>query len=93
MQTAATYFRSLASTSKLSRTSQSIKLEYIAKIYEALLNYIDFPALNLPDVEFIGSENDFDEEEFCYKLTDKAPPEAIKSYDEFYALEEYDLDE
>ena len=63
MQTAATYFRSLASTSKLSRTSQSIKLEYIAKIYEALLNYIDFPALNLPDVEFIGSEIDFDEEE------------------------------
>ena len=62
-QTAATYFRSLASTSKLSRTSQSIKLEYIAKIYEALFNYIDFPALNLPDVEFIGSENDFDEEE------------------------------
>ena len=62
-QTAATYFRSLASTSKLSRTSQSIKLEYIAKIYEALLNYIDFPALNLPNVEFIGSENDFDEEE------------------------------
>lgn len=62
-QTAATYFRSLASTSKLSRTSQSIKLEYIAKIYEALLNYIDFPALNLPGVEFIGSENDFDEEE------------------------------
>lgn len=62
-QTAATYFRSLASTSKLSRTSQSIKLEYIAKIYEALLNYIDFPTLNLPDVEFIGSENDFDEEE------------------------------
>lgn len=62
-QTAATYFRSLASTSKLSRTSQSIKLEYIAKIYEALLNYIDFPTLNLPDVEFIGSENDFDEED------------------------------
>lgn len=62
-QTAATYFRSLASTSKLSRTSQSIKLEYIAKIYEALLNYIDFPTLNLPVVEFIGSENDFDEEE------------------------------
>lgn len=62
-KTAATYFRSLASTSKLSRTSQSIKLEYIAKIYEALLNYIDFPALNLPNVEFIGSENDFDEEE------------------------------
>lgn len=35
----------------------------------------------------------FDEEEFCYKLTDKAPPEAIKSYDDFYVLEEYYLDE
>lgn len=62
-QTAATYFRSLASTSKLSRISQSIKLEYIAKIYEALLNYIDFPVLNLPSVEFIGAENDFNEAE------------------------------
>jgi Zn-dependent peptidase ImmA (M78 family)/DNA-binding XRE family transcriptional regulator len=62
-QTAATYFRSLASTSKLSRTSQSIKLEFIAKIYEALLNYIDFPVLNLPKIEFVGSKNDFDESE------------------------------
>lgn len=26
----------------------------------------------------------FDEEEFCYKLTDKAPKEAVKSYEEFY---------
>lgn len=62
-QTTTTYFRSLTSTSKLSRTSQSIKMEYIAKIYEALLNYIDFPTLNLPIVEFTGSENDLDEEE------------------------------
>ena len=62
-QTAATYFRSLASTSKLSRTSQSIKLEFIAKIYEALLTYIDFPMLNLPKIEFVGSKNDFDESE------------------------------
>ena len=61
--TTATYFRSLTSTSKLSRTSQSIKLEFIAKIYNALLNYIDFPILNLPKVEFIGSENDYDKAE------------------------------
>ena len=26
----------------------------------------------------------FDEREFCYKLTDKAPKEAIKSYKEFH---------
>ena len=28
----------------------------------------------------------FDEEEFCYKLTDKAPKEAIESYKEFYKM-------
>lgn len=27
----------------------------------------------------------FDESEFKYKLTDKATPEAIKSYNEFYS--------
>ena len=26
----------------------------------------------------------FDEQEFRYKLTDKAPEEAVKSYEEFY---------
>ena len=26
----------------------------------------------------------YDEEEFCYKLTDKATKEAIKSYEEYY---------
>lgn len=30
----------------------------------------------------------FDEEEFMYKLTDKATPEARKSYEEFYKTEE-----
>ena len=28
----------------------------------------------------------YDEEEFCYKLTDKATKEAIESYKEFYEL-------
>lgn len=26
----------------------------------------------------------YDEEDFCYKLTDKATKEAIKSYEEYY---------
>ena len=26
----------------------------------------------------------FDEADFCYKLTDQAPPEAVQSYEEFY---------
>lgn len=55
-----TYFRSLASATKMDRTAQSIKLEYVAKIYEVLMNYIDFPALNLPEVSFDGSDDEFD---------------------------------
>ena len=56
-----TYFRSLVSATKMNRTSQSIKLEYVAKIYEVLLNYIDFPALNLTEVSFDVSDDEFDD--------------------------------
>ena len=61
--TEVTYFRSLASATKMSRTTQSIKLEFVAKIYEMLLEYIDFPTLNLPKVEFKGNDDEFDYEE------------------------------
>lgn len=53
-----TYFRSLTSATKMSRTSQSIKLEFVAQIYEVLLNYIDFPSLELPDVDFDSNSDD-----------------------------------
>lgn len=59
--TPATYFRSLTSATKLSRMSQSIKLEYVAKMYEALLEYIDFPVLDLPHIEYSGIYNAYDE--------------------------------
>lgn len=59
--TEVTYFRSLASATKMARTSQSVKLEYVAKIYEVLLDYIDFPLLNLPDVAFDGTDDEFDD--------------------------------
>ena len=55
------YFRSLASAAKMSRTVQSLKLEYVAKIYEVLAEYVDFPVLNLPKIEFWGNDNEFDE--------------------------------
>ena len=58
-----TYFRSLASATKMNRTAQTIKLEHVAKIYEVLLNYIDFPRLNLPEVSFDGSDDEFDEKQ------------------------------
>lgn len=43
-----TYFRSQAAATKKSRGAQRIKLEYVAKMYEVLLNYINFPVLELP---------------------------------------------
>lgn len=61
--TEVTYFRSLASTTKMSRTTQSLKLEFVAKMYEVLLEYIDFPVLNLPNVDFTGNDNEFDDVE------------------------------
>lgn len=70
-KTSATYFRSLTSASKLSRTSQSLKLEYVAKMYEALLTYIDFPPLNLPKVKYRGGYsiyNDADCRAMCLVL-------------------------
>lgn len=33
----------------------------------------------------------YDWKEMKYKLTDKAPPEAVKSYKEFYANDELDI--
>lgn len=61
--TEVTYFRSLASATKMSRTTQSLKLEFVAKMYEVLLEYIDFPVLNLPNVDFTGNDNEFDDVE------------------------------
>lgn len=56
-----TYFRSLTSATKMSRTTQSLKLEYVAKMFQILAQYVDFPVLNLPKVEFVGSDNEFDD--------------------------------
>ena len=51
VSTGNTYFRSQASTKKKSRNSQKKKLKFVAEMYEVLLNYIDFPELNLPEIE------------------------------------------
>lgn len=61
-KTETTYFRSLASATKKDRTAQSIKLEYVAKIYEILLEYISFPVLDLPSVDFEGYDDVFESE-------------------------------
>jgi len=59
IKTEATYFRSLLSTTKKDRTAQSVKLEFIAQMYEVLCSYVDFPVLNLPKVIFDGGNDDY----------------------------------
>mgnify|MGYP004657943755 FL=1 len=59
-RTETTYFRSLASSTKKDRIAQSIKLEYVAKMYEILLEFIAFPEMNLPSVDFVGCDDIFE---------------------------------
>jgi len=59
-KTETTYFRSLASANKKDRIAQSIKLEYVARMYEILLEYISFPTMNLPIVNFEGYDDVFE---------------------------------
>ncbi|MDO4419261.1 MAG: XRE family transcriptional regulator [Ruminococcus sp.] len=59
-KTEVTYFRSLSSATKIDRTAQSLKLEFVAKMYEILSKYIDFPQLNIPTFDFHGSDDEFD---------------------------------
>lgn len=61
VSTGNTYFRSQASATKKSRYSQKIKLEYVAKMYEVLLNYINFPVLNLPKMDNFSLPDDMTE--------------------------------
>ena len=54
VKTESTYFRSLLSTPKIARTAQSVRVEFIAKIYEILIDYVDFPDKNFPEIAFSG---------------------------------------
>lgn len=54
------YFRSQVSAKKLDQNAQRVKLEYVAKLYDVLLDYVDFPQLNIPDVNFESPENPLD---------------------------------
>ncbi len=43
------YFRSQASARKMDQNAEKIKVDYTARMYEVLQDYIDFPGLSLPD--------------------------------------------
>ena len=53
-----TYFRSQASATKKSRNAQKIKLEYVSKMYEVILKYMNVPELNIPDTSMINIPED-----------------------------------
>ncbi len=55
-----TYFRALLSTNKNTRLQQQIKLKHLAIIYQVLNKYLEFPALNIPKIEY-KNELDFDQ--------------------------------
>lgn len=65
VRTDATYFRALTSTTKKDRAAQKIKLEYLSQIYMTLFDYIDFPPLNVPNIDFSSSDftGDFETDE------------------------------
>ena len=46
------YFRSQAAATKTAQRAQAVKMEYVAKMYDSLIDYVDWPELNLPEVEF-----------------------------------------
>lgn len=70
------YFRSQAAAKKKEQNAAKIKLEYTAKMYEKLLNHVDFPLLNLvlptgiyADIDEIVNSNPEDAQEKIEKLT------------------------
>ena len=63
IKTEATYFRSLMSTSKSERIAQSKRVEFITQIYSTLLDYVDFPSLKLPKIEFSGITKNSEEDD------------------------------
>lgn len=58
--TETTYFRSQATATKKDRVAQSIKLEFVAQMYETLWNYIEFPVYKDPQIDFAGYEDPLD---------------------------------
>ncbi|NAS19405.1 ImmA/IrrE family metallo-endopeptidase [Clostridium butyricum] len=56
LKTGSTYFRALLTTSKKYRSQQTLKVDFIAKLFKYLNEYIEFPETNLPEEPFITPE-------------------------------------
>lgn len=51
------YFRSQAATTKTAQKAQAVKMEYVAKMYDSLIDFVDWPELRLPTVQFEQNDN------------------------------------
>lgn len=56
LKNGSTYFRALLTTSKKYRNEQIQKVDFIARIYRYLNDYIEFPLTNLPQENYQNSE-------------------------------------
>lgn len=56
LKVGSTYFRALLTTNKRYRNQQEIKVDFIAKIFKYLNEYIEFPETNLPSEGFNDPE-------------------------------------
>ncbi|MBX4266483.1 XRE family transcriptional regulator [Clostridium estertheticum] len=56
LKNGSTYFRALLTTSKKYRNEQIQKVDFIARIYRYLNDYIEFPLTNLPQENYESSE-------------------------------------
>ncbi len=72
--TDSTYFRSQAAATKTTRKAQTVKAEYVAKLYNVLLDYVDFPMLDLPEKLFKQNDSisSVDSSEMLMQIEDLA---------------------
>lgn len=80
--TETTYFRSLSTATKKDRTAQSVKLEYVAKMYEVLWNYLEFPIFQDPKVKFEGVDDAVEcENQIAFEEIENAAQQVRKCWD------------
>lgn len=78
--TETTYFRSLSTATKKNRMAQSVKLEYVARMYEVLWKYLDFPVFHDPQIKFEGIDDAVDcENQIAIEEIEKAA-EQLRRY-------------
>ncbi|MBN1057072.1 helix-turn-helix domain-containing protein [Clostridium botulinum] len=77
-RTDATYFRALLSTNKKDRIKQMTKLEVLTKIFKVLNEYIEFPILEVPHIEFNSFNDDMEPEDERNKIEKLA--EKLREY-------------